>query len=164
MREKKLDVTRWLLRVLAWDGLLPAGVALVASLIALVLPNNLGFHAMSFLLLTSFIVLPVSAFLIRYIAGRRHISRNNCSESTRERQFVVFVFGIFILALVEAWLIFLHLFPNGGPFFGNRDPHVLATFFTIYIISMVIAMYPGRQAEKGGLDNEVRQNGTPTAR
>src|ERR1039457_3036252 len=120
MREKKLDVTWWLLRVVAWDGLLPVGVVLAASLIALLLLNNLGFHAMSIILLTSFILLPVSAFLIRYIAGRRQISRNNCSESTRERQFVVFVFGIFILALVEAWLIFLHLFPNGGPFFGKN--------------------------------------------
>ena len=108
MDNNRLDVRSWLLRVLAWDGLLPVGVVLTPALLALALPNNHGAIELSSILL------PVTAFLARYNAGKRHIARNNCSDVVRYLQFFVFVIGICGLALIEAWLILTHVMPNGA--------------------------------------------------
>jgi hypothetical protein len=158
-RPKELDVVSWLFGVVAWDGLLPIGVYFTGRLLRFLSQRN-NDVAGPLILLASVIVLPVAAFLMRYLVGRRHIHRNNCSESTRRVQFAVFVFGVSNLALGEAWLTLFGIVPNLGPFFGQNDPYVLGAFYCIYLVAMVISMFPGARAS----DDEFFDFGNGTAR
>lgn len=133
----RVDYASWLFRVIAWDALLPAIVVLVPTAIEWLAPNRRGFIELVSVLL------PLSAFFIRYRAGKRRITSNNCSRVVQRFQFVVFCIGILPLALLECFLILVtptKLLAHGG------DRKFFAALFGVYLTAMVIAMYPGRSA------------------
>jgi hypothetical protein len=132
---KHLSYSSWLLRVIAWDGLMPIGVALIPTVIKILTPNR------GVLEITA-IVTPVMMFVLRLIVGKNHIARNHCSEAVRSIQVCVFFVGIFVLAFVEGVVILSHLMPNGT--FKSEDLVVFAVLVSVYLTSMIIAMYPGR--------------------
>jgi hypothetical protein len=127
----------WLLRVITWDAILPVVVAVVPAVIIFFFPNRRGFIE-----ITS-VTLPVGAFLLRSITGKRQIARNRCSQAVRTFQFCVFVIGILPLVLVDCFMVLSHLMPDGALFATKTDRLVLAVLAAIYLVCMVVAMYPG---------------------
>ncbi len=86
--------------------------------------------------------LPIIAFFLRIRAGMRQINFNRCSEIVRRFQLCVFVFGILPLVLVDCFVFFFHLMPQGDLFSTTSDLLFWASVFVIYLTSMVVAMYP----------------------
>jgi hypothetical protein len=134
----QVNVGSWLLRVVAWDGLLPAFVALVPTMICALLPNNRG------VIEIAAVVLPIAAFFIRVSVGTRHIASNTCGTIVRRLQCFVFIVGIIILALIDSVLILTHVMPKGTPFATSSDCIVWMVLVLVYLTSMTVAMYPGR--------------------
>jgi hypothetical protein len=132
----RVNYRSWLLRVLTWDTLLPACVGLVPLGVELVFPNHRS--VMEVVAVT----LPIVAFFLRLRAGKRQIDSNRCSEAVRGIQSCTFVLGIMPLILVECFMVLSHLMPKGAVFTKAELP-VWAGIFIIYMMSMVVAMYPG---------------------
>lgn len=137
-RKGRLDVASWLLTVVAWDGFLPALVLLLPTLIEVVIPNNRGAIEITAVLL------PITAFFLRFLFGKRHIASNHCGIMVQRVQFVVFVVGIIVLALIECVVVLTHIMPKGFIWAHGSDRIVWAVLASTYLISMIIAMYPGR--------------------
>ena len=138
-----VDYGRWALKVITWDTLLPACVALVPLCIQFVFPGKRG------ALEIGAVVLPIVAFLVRFRAGKRHIDSNQCSMFTQNVQLFVFCIGILPLALFDCFVILSELIP-GGLSEMRKDWIVWAILLSIYLVSMIIAMYPGRMEIPAG--------------
>ena len=138
MGYKRLDLASWLLRVMAWDGLLPVAVVLAPMAIRLLFPRSRGATELVA------IFLPVIAFIVRYVVGKRCISANSCTPSFQQIQFLLFVLAISALVLIESLVIIaLHLAANPAIIFGDVGWWVFGVLLSIYLVSVVIAMYPG---------------------
>jgi hypothetical protein len=142
VERKRLDLLSWLLRVIAWDGLLPVAVVLTPTIIELLFPHNRG------LIEPAFLWLPIAAFGTRYVVGKRHIMSNACTPTLKHMQFLAFVLGICALFFIETWLILLRLMPWAVVFEGG-DKTVMGILVMIYLTAMVIAMYPGLSKREG---------------
>ena len=105
MLEWQLDLGKWVLRLFAWDGALPAGVLLIPSLVGLALPNNRGAIEITA------VVLPNVAFFVRFLVGKRHIESNNCPNAMKILQLCVLCLCILLLLLVDAFVVLLHVMP-----------------------------------------------------
>lgn len=125
----------WLLRLFAWDGLLPVVVWSLPAIVEAVLPQKpLGLIEMIA------VFLPILAFFIRYYVGAEHILRNTCSERTQRIQFFSFCVGILTLVFVDAIMILSHVMPN------NQDPLQSEGFrwtIVVYLALMAFSMFPG---------------------
>src|SRR4051812_40647542 len=84
-----VDFAGWLLRLLTWDGILPACVILTPLLIETVLPNRRG--AIELVA----VALPIVGFFTRIVVGTRHINRNRCGNRLRGVQRCALCLGVF---------------------------------------------------------------------
>jgi hypothetical protein len=137
--EWQLDVRAWLVRVITWDGVLPACVLLVPSVVALVLPNRRGAIEITA------VALPIVAFLIRFRVGKRHIDSNHCGEAMKVFQLCIFSLGILALVLFDAFVVLIHVMPRRAGGITPADLFELAIPVSIYLAIMALAMYPGRR-------------------
>lgn len=128
----------WFLRVLCWDGALPAAVFLVPHLAKRLLPDRPGIIELLA------IVVPIAALFSRFIAGTRVIRSNHCAESCRQLQFIALGAALVILLLTEAVLMLSHNMPAGALFAAEKDRTVWTIFAAVYLSNMLFAMYPGR--------------------
>jgi hypothetical protein len=127
----------WFYRVLTWDSLLLACVAILPVAVERILPNHRG------AIEVTAIALPITAFFLRIRAGRRFIASNGCDGGVRRFQFVVFCLGIVPLILTDCVFILTRVMPRGAVF-NEADWLFWVVSFGIYFTSMLIAMYPGR--------------------
>jgi hypothetical protein len=137
---RSVDLRLWFWRVLSWDALLPAVILVVPGIVQQIVPNRRGF------LEIISVALPVGAFVFRFYSGKRQIALNYCSDRVRLFQFGVFFIGILPLALIDCFLILSHLMPKGALFAAGSDRIMWGILFGIYLMSMIVAMYPGRTA------------------
>lgn len=132
----RVNFGSWLLRLLVWDGALPAAIMCTPAVIKLLLPNNRGAIEITAVLL------PIVAFLVRFRVGKRHINSNSCSRRVQILQLFVFCIGIFVLLFVDAIFVLSHIMPKGV--FTVGDFRLGAVAGATYLTVMAIAMYPGR--------------------
>jgi hypothetical protein len=125
----------WMLRIVAWDGMLPAAIWFAPLLIQAVAPNRRGAVELAA------VFLPIFAFFIRFRAGNRYISTNNCGPALRGLQFCVFFLAIFVLVLVDAVIMLTHVMPRAA--ITVDDLKVFAALYGAYLATMAFAMYPG---------------------
>ena len=144
----------WALRILAWDGLLPAVLLVVPFLVRATfpqLPNAIVFIA---------VVLPIAALFLRLYAGCCHIAANHCGPILRHIQSASLMMGIFALMLIDAVLIGLQGMP-GKPIW--RDPNelrMLTGIYAFYVACMAITLYPGNpDADSTNLDSMLDPDG-----
>ncbi|MHB1037359.1 MAG: hypothetical protein ACYC35_13730 [Pirellulales bacterium] len=130
----RIRLLSWLLTVLAWDGLLPLFVFSVPFVVEILVPNRRG--AVELVA----VAVPIVAFVVRYAVGRRHIATHNFSPAVRRVQFCVFVFGICSLVMIDSVLMLTHVMPKGAL---KGSGVVWAVLFSVYLTSMLIAMFPG---------------------
>ena len=137
-KQARVNIGLWALRVIAWDSLLPAAVILTPFAVEFICPNNrIAFEIVG-------LVLPLVAFFIRLFVGIHHIKSNSCSDILSFIQFCFFFCGIVVLVLVDTMLILAHQMPNGAMFKTKEDIIIFVVICLVYLITMVIAMYPGR--------------------
>ena len=132
----RVNYVTWFFRVLGWDGVLPVCVFFIPNVIELLFPNKRGA-----LELTG-VLTPAIMFVLRLIAGKRNLAANHCSATERSIQLCFFYFGILELGFIDGVLILSHLMPQGFVF--SNDLIVWVILISAYLMSMTIAMYPGR--------------------
>jgi hypothetical protein len=138
MAKGRVDYGSWALRVIAWDAVLAACIAFLPLGVKLLFPDRRG------VMEVTAVILPIVAFLLRFRAGKRHVASNHCSKAVRRFQLGVFCLGILPLALVDCVIILSDLMPKGALFASEEDRTIWAILLSIYLGSMIIAMYPGR--------------------
>ncbi|MDC0937204.1 hypothetical protein OAS39_13045 [Pirellulales bacterium] len=131
--------TKWLSRVLTWDGLLPAAIWTAPLLVSQLLPNSRASIEIAA------VALPIVAFFVRYRVGVHAISLNSCTPHTRRIQMVAFVFGLAVLVLIDAVMILTYVMPDGAAFRTLADLVIWGMLFATYLGTMVLAMYPGAE-------------------
>lgn len=126
----------WILRVVAWDGLLPLLIVSTPVVLLHVVPGRreLANNAM--------VLGPTIATILRIFEGYRIIVTNRCTSAFRACQFAALALGIFILLLIELLLLHAHEHP-GGMDFRAEDLLVISTMFGSYLLVMGLATYPG---------------------
>jgi len=130
-------IARWLLRVAAWDGMLPA-VVWSLPLVAVQL-----FPAQRWPVEVLGVVLPITAFLIRFFVGVGAIRSNHFGRVVRGLQGLSLWTGLFLLLIVDTLQILRLIMPPGA--FRDRNSIVsMAVLYGIYVFCMAFAMYPSR--------------------
>ncbi|MGZ9126084.1 MAG: hypothetical protein ACXW48_23875 [Candidatus Binatia bacterium] len=133
-----IDFAGWLFRFLTWDGLLPVVILLVPTIIEALLRNRRGPIELAA------VALPIAAMLFRYAVGRRHIAHNNCGRRVKQFQYLALCFALFVLVVIDAFMILVHVMPKGAMIANRQEPFFLAGVFSLYLFPMAIAIYPGR--------------------
>ena len=151
----RIPFGEWALRVFTWDAFLPAAVAYIPMGLEVIFPGRRG------LVELAAVILPVTALFVRYLAGRRLIGANCCPPAARRVQRIVFVVGLFPLALMECVLILSALIPAGAVLGHPRDRLVWAILAGVYLLAMTVAMYPGRVAREGAGTEWETDNRSP---
>ena len=125
-----MTISRWWIRLVSWDGLLPLAVWYIPQCIEIFFPGRRGAIEIASL------VVPVMAVLIRYYTGMELIRNNHCSKRFRIVQKAIFCIGILMLVMVDCVLILMHVMPknpNGG---NSDDLTLILSFFGFYLIIM----------------------------
>jgi hypothetical protein len=138
MPSQRLHLSKWLIRVLTWDSVMPVVLIAVPHAVHWLFPQAV--KAIELL----GVFLPITAFFVRLVVGWRHINANYCSPWARGLQQGVLFVGIFSLVLVDAALILQINIPQANEKFEILMVFLAVSVF-IYLPSMVIAMYPGRE-------------------
>jgi hypothetical protein len=134
MKTTHVNIWDWLHRVLGWDGLLPVCIAVLPTGIDFVLPNNAD--ALTIAAVTA----PIAALFVRFSVGRRHLASNQVGPAVRACQYCVFTAAIFLLCLIDCFVIIIHVVPA----VPATDWSILGALFSLYLIAMSFAMFPGR--------------------
>jgi hypothetical protein len=130
---KRVDLGRWAWRVLTWDAIIPVIVGLAPLAGEWLFPGRRDASE------SIAVYVPILALFFRGWSGKRSISTNACAPWVRVVQFVALCVGLLPMLLMECLLTLPEVLPRGlGQF------RVLGVFFFIYLLFMVLAMYPGR--------------------
>lgn len=129
----------WILRVVAWDGLLPLFVVSVPVVLLHVFPGRRE------LVNNAMVFGPTIATILRVFEGYRIIVTNRCTPAFRACQFVALAAGILILLLIELLLLHSHENPQRMDF-KTEDLIFISGMFGSYLLVMGLATYPGAAA------------------
>ena len=133
-----VDFSRWLFRLLTWDGVLPFCMILIPQAARLLFPNN------GLVIVLLAVGVPIAALFLRIRAGCQHIDENNCGPTFQKVQVWSMVFGAFVLVLIDAMLIVMHEMGAGAFLATQGDRIVVGSMVLTYLTAMAVAMYPGR--------------------
>ena len=122
----------WALNILCWDGILPVAVITVPKIAMLLFPMMPGARELTF------IIVPVTAFVIRYVNGRMRF----ISGELYIWQLVVFFMALCVLFVLDAIWTMMHLVQNGVP---PEAYLTAAVIYLIYLSLMAIALFPARK-------------------
>jgi len=121
-------IQEWLLKLFLWDGMAPAIVVLTAPVCKLLFPGRPGFGELAS------IVVPIGAFLVRYVVGRRHfLEHSHCGW-----QVGLFFLAIVLLTLFDGFLIIFRLNERVAP--PDWTPFLYA--YAVYFCMMAAAFFP----------------------
>lgn len=132
-----VDYRGWLIGVACWDGILPVCI-LATPQVALSLGANRS--VIEFLAIT----MPVLAFFVRIVMGRRRIVANHCGPLLRCCQFVVFFLAAIHLVCVDALMLVSMEMNNGRLWANQADLVVWIILLSTYFLAMLFVLYPGR--------------------
>lgn len=137
----RVNYRAWLLRVVVWDGVIAVLLMLAPLVLQRMLIKDGQNDENERMLWVVFI--PIGAFLLRWLIGGRHLDKNHCSPNFRQFQTFCFFGGLVTMLLGDCLVLSLHdMIPADQAFV----PFIMLTpFYTIYLLCMLIAMYPGRE-------------------
>lgn len=137
----RINYRAWLLRVVVWDGVIALLLMLAPLVLQWALKKDGQNDENEMMLLVIFI--PIGAFLLRWFIGARHLDKNRCSQNFRQFQTFCFFGGLVAMLLGDCLVLGLH---DMLPPDQKLVPLVmLIPFYTVYLLCMIIAMYPGRE-------------------
>ena len=137
MHQGRLNWTDWLLRVLTWEGLVPATVFFGSMAIAILSKHDF------WLIIGTGILLPSIACVVRFRSGMRTIETNNCHPFTRFWQMKSLIIGVIIMGFMEGLYIIYSTKPGLGLLGGGNDTHIWIGFLLAYLLLLTFATYPG---------------------
>lgn len=128
------DITfgRYLLRLFAWDGLLPPAIWLVPTMLRGLMPKN------DAVVMLMTVLIPIAAVFVRYSVGMRYIRENHCGRIMRGLQRGILCCGILIMILIDTLSIAMQ---DIVPFAEQIVFSLVA--FVFYLPLMAFALYPG---------------------
>ncbi len=129
-------MTGWLVRLLGYDGLLPAVVFLLPAALTLV--------SKGWIIDFTAVALPIGAFLYRSSVGLRLIDQNACHPMMRVLQKAALFLGLLVLLVVDALMILAWSLPAEALSF--EDYQVTLLMYIIYLCLMAVASFPGAKA------------------
>lgn len=132
---RKSVVSRWLLRLFSYDGLLPALVFVIPGLLAVAI------GAGAIIELTA-VALPIIAYFWRMAIGLRHIETNDCSCIVRRIQKCWLFVGLLALLLVDAFMILTWNIPRNA--LSIQDYITTFCIYLVYVLCLAVSTYPGR--------------------
>lgn len=138
---RRVHYGQWLAKLVAWDGVLPVLVLLAPTVVELQFPNRRD------ALEVTAMILPITAFFIRFFVATRHVTSNQCTCLVRCFQFVAMCLAILVLLLIDSLLLLAQEMPKGALFATTNDRIVWGVLATVYLACMAFAMYPGRNNE-----------------
>lgn len=135
----------WIVRLITWDGIMPAVVCLSPRIVEFFFPNDEVTFATAFVLIVTFI------FAIRFIIGRLTIEENHCDEAMKRLQTITFTMGMFVLMVIDTCVILSKHFKKkpGVPSFSVEGFIIWSCVCFMYLLLMAVSMYPGNP-ETGG--------------
>jgi hypothetical protein len=137
MAGTRINYISWLLRVVAWDGILPLVVWVAPYVLKVIVPNREEPRMLAVILTA------ICVFLLRWVMGVRHIEANRCSPAARQIQYFCFFAGLVVMLLTDAFALAMHDMLQPVDMIGMLI--VLSLPFSIYLTLMTAAMYPGRE-------------------
>jgi hypothetical protein len=153
MTFRRINYGQWVLKLVAWDGVLPVVVLLAPFVVKLVFPNHRD------VMEVTAVILPIAAFFIRFFVAQHCISSNQCTPLVRLFQIVSLCMAILVLLLIESLMILAHEMPKGAMVATTADWIVWVVLFSVYLACMSFAMYPGHAHE--GWSVECRECDAP---
>jgi hypothetical protein len=92
------------------------------------------------------VVLPIGSLFLRAYMGKRQIELNNCRAGVRGLQYFVLAVAIVFLFLMDGVMITMATLPRGVAGFQEHEWVTLGSLMAVYVMLMLIAMYPGQSA------------------
>lgn len=140
MKRGRLDVSKWVMQVLCWDGLLPVIMLLLPWVIGrLDAGANEWFEFLP-------ILICIAGIFVRLYSGIRIISRNDLTPGEQQGQRFFLLFGAMILAVIETSILAIATLPAAmRPQPDKKEVIILSWLYLAYLICLTIAMYPGRK-------------------
>jgi hypothetical protein len=136
-RAGHVDYVGWFLRLLGWDIVLTAVVAIAPVIVQLVLPGNRD--AIDLIA----VPLPIAALILRACSGWHHIQANGCDLEMRQQQTSALMLALVMLLTFDTMMIMSHIMPAPAPL-APIDYFIYGGLFVLYLGLMAFAMYPGR--------------------
>ena len=136
-RAGHVDYVGWFLRLLGWDIVLMAVVAIAPVIVQLVLPGNR--NAIDLIA----VPLPIAALVLRACSGWYHIQANGCDLEMRQQQASALMLALVMLVAFDTMMIMSHIMPAPAPL-ARIDYFIYGGLFVLYLGLMAYAMYPGR--------------------
>jgi hypothetical protein len=137
----RINYRAWMLRVVVWDGVIAVLLMLAPLVLQRMLIKDGQNDENERMMWVVFI--PIGAFLLRWLIGGRHLDTNHCSPNFRQFQTFCFFLGLGMMLFGDCLVLSLHdMLPADQalvPFL------MLMPFYAIYLVCMIIAMYPGRE-------------------
>jgi hypothetical protein len=141
MTVRRVNYVTWLLKLVAWDGVLPVAVLLMPTVVETLFPNRRG------VMEVAAVTVPILVFFIRFFVAKRHIFSNQCTGLVRGIQLVALCVAILVLLLIDSFIILAHEMPKGAMFATDTDLLVWAVLIAVYVTCMAFAMFPGSTEE-----------------
>jgi hypothetical protein len=140
----------WLIRLLTWDGLLPACIWSAPIVVRLLTARRGAVEITA-------VSLPIFAFFIRYRVGRQLILANGCRDLVRGVQLAVLCFGILVLLFIDAIVILAHVVPQGAGLDLADAWRTWAFAYSLYLVAMAFAMFPGSAPTRTGQSGDLAE-------
>jgi hypothetical protein len=141
MEMRRVNYGAWLLRLLTWDGLLPAIVILTPEIAKQIMPHRP--QAIEFISC----IAPIAAFILRLFVAGRHLYSNDCTDQMRDRQFAFLCYAVMALLVIDIYVLLARDLPAGAMFANTFNLILWTGVFTIYFVCIAVATYPGRTEE-----------------
>ena len=133
--KEPVNILRWVLLLLTWDGILPLVMVLTLWVTRLIWPGDMMARDFAVVLII------ILGLFVRVIVGLSHIRDNDCSAFMKRWQKRVLYLMAFFLLLMDALLTEIE--------FNARMPKGDAIFLlvsaVIYLSCMAFVLFPGRK-------------------
>jgi len=136
-RAGQVDYLGWFLRLLGWDIVLTAAVAIAPVVVSRLFPGNRDAIEMIA------VPLPIAALVIRLCSGWHQIKSNGCDAELRQKQLSALMLALAMLVAFDVMMVMLHVGPALDPM-QPIDYCIYGGLFLLYLGLMAYAMYPGR--------------------
>ena len=130
-----VDIVRWILLLLTWDGVLPVLMALTPWVTRLIWPGDLMARDFAVVLII------ILGLFVRVIVGLSHIRGNYCSAFTKRWQKRVLYLMAFFLVFMDMMLSIIDF----GPRMAKGDIIFLLVWVVVYLSCMAFVLFSGRK-------------------
>lgn len=139
-RESQVIFSKWIKRLITWDGILPMVTLLVPTLLGVLIPSS------SDLMTILAVFIAIVSFFVRLGFGLKHLGENRVPCVVQGIQFIFFCVGLLLLTAMDALFMAIQGVSSNQMLLLGEDVAMIGIIYIIYFLCMVIAMFPGTTA------------------